>query len=141
LASQSHACKHSTTLFQLSSLISHNDSVQWESTSPLEKGDTWDLEIESKVGEQETLCVVIFISNQQKCHVFLFIFYVFFFFTKLKNRRAECILSVGVGPNGRGRMWGKCAGGVNILQILCIHVCKWENNTCWNYSRNGRRRG
>jgi hypothetical protein len=21
---------------------------------------------------------------------------------------------------------------MNILQILCTHICKWENDTCWN---------
>jgi hypothetical protein len=35
---------------------------------------------------------------------------------------------------GVGRRWGK--GRVNIMQILCTHVYKWENDTCWNYSRN-----
>jgi hypothetical protein len=24
---------------------------------------------------------------------------------------------------------------VNMVQILNTHVCKWENETCWNYSR------
>jgi hypothetical protein len=28
---------------------------------------------------------------------------------------------------------------VNIVEILCTHVCKWKNETCWNYSRNGER--
>jgi hypothetical protein len=28
-----------------------------------------------------------------------------------------------------------------ILQILCTHVCKWKNKTCWNYSRKGWERG
>jgi hypothetical protein len=27
-------------------------------------------------------------------------------------------------------------GRVNIVQILCTYVCKWKNDTCWNYSRN-----
>jgi hypothetical protein len=26
---------------------------------------------------------------------------------------------------------------VNMVQILYTHVCKWKNETCWNYSRNG----
>jgi hypothetical protein len=30
---------------------------------------------------------------------------------------------------------------VNTMKILGTHVCKWENGTCWNYSRNGGRRG
>jgi hypothetical protein len=30
---------------------------------------------------------------------------------------------MGVGTSGRGRRWGKGCGRVNILQILCTHVC------------------
>jgi hypothetical protein len=26
---------------------------------------------------------------------------------------------------------------VNTVQILCTHVCRWENDICWNYSWNG----
>jgi hypothetical protein len=26
---------------------------------------------------------------------------------------------------------------VNMVGILCIHVWKWKDETCWNYSRNG----
>jgi hypothetical protein len=26
-----------------------------------------------------------------------------------------------------------------MMQILCTHVCKWKNETCWNCSRNGVR--
>jgi hypothetical protein len=51
-----------------------------------------------------------------------------------KNRRAEQIRSClgwGVGiPVGKG------CKKVNAVQILCTHVCKWKNDTCWNYSRN-----
>jgi hypothetical protein len=25
---------------------------------------------------------------------------------------------------------------VNMVQILCTHVCKWKNDSCWNDSRN-----
>jgi hypothetical protein len=28
---------------------------------------------------------------------------------------------------------------LNMVQILYTHVCKCKNETCWNYSRNGRR--
>jgi hypothetical protein len=30
---------------------------------------------------------------------------------------------------------------VNIVEILCIHVLKWKNETGLNYSRNGGREG
>jgi hypothetical protein len=28
---------------------------------------------------------------------------------------------------------------VKLVQILCTQVCKWKNESCWNYSRNGGR--
>jgi hypothetical protein len=34
---------------------------------------------------------------------------------------------------------GKGCRRVNMVQILCIHVCKWKNETCCNYSKNGGR--
>jgi hypothetical protein len=34
---------------------------------------------------------------------------------------------------------GKGCTRVNIVETLCIHVCKWKNETCCNYSRNGGR--
>jgi hypothetical protein len=40
-------------------------------------------------------------------------------------------------PVGRGKEVEKGHGQVNRVQILCAHVCKWKNDTCWNYSRNG----
>jgi hypothetical protein len=44
----------------------------------------------------ETPCVTTFISNKEKCHVFLFIFSLFST-TKLENRRAEQLLPCGGG--------------------------------------------
>jgi hypothetical protein len=46
---------------------------------------------------------------------------------KLKNRRAE--------PPGRSVMVGGKGGGERVKEgeygaILCIHVCKWRNETC-----------
>jgi hypothetical protein len=57
----------------------------------------------------------------------------FFSLTKLENRRAEQVLSVGggyFGTSGMGENVGKGFRRVNMLQILCIHVCKWKNETC-----------
>jgi hypothetical protein len=36
-------------------------------------------------------------------------------------------------------VWGGGEGcrSVNMVQILCTHVCKWKNEICGNYSRNG----
>jgi hypothetical protein len=41
------------------------------------------------------------------------------------------------GSNERGENVGKECRRVNMLQILCTHVCKRKNETCLNYSRNG----
>jgi hypothetical protein len=37
----------------------------------------------------------------------------------------------GFGTSGRGRMCRR----MNMVQILCSHVCKWKNDTCWNCCR------
>jgi hypothetical protein len=44
--------------------------------------------------------------------------------------RAEQVLSGGLVLVGRGRMGQKGVGKVNMVQILCTHVCKWKNETC-----------
>jgi hypothetical protein len=55
------------------------------------------------------------------------LFLPFFFFTKSYNRRVEQVLQ------GLWYQWwgggGKGCGRVNIVQILCIHVYKWKNET------------
>jgi hypothetical protein len=70
---------------------------------------------------KDTPCV----PNKQKCH--------FFSFIQSQNKRVEEVLPGcgGFDISGRGCRW------VNIVQTLCAHVCKWINNTCWNYSRKG----
>jgi hypothetical protein len=55
--------------------------------------------------------------KQTKCH----------FLIKSENRRAEQILSVGVGTCGMGEDMGKGYKRVNMVQILCPCVCKWKN--------------
>jgi hypothetical protein len=40
---------------------------------------------------------------------------------------------------GKGKAVGKRCGMVNIVQILCTHVCGWKNDTYSNYSRNWER--
>jgi hypothetical protein len=32
---------------------------------------------------------------------------------------------------------GKVCRRVNVMEILCIHACKWKNETCENYSMKG----
>jgi hypothetical protein len=49
-----------------------------------------------------------------------------FSFAKSQNRRAEHVLygGRGVGTNESGKDVGKECRKVNIVQILCTHVCK-----------------
>jgi hypothetical protein len=61
---------------------------------------------------------------------FCFIFSPFYSI-KSENRRAEQVL-----PGGRGEMVEKGHGRVNMIQKICIHICKYKRNTCWNNSRN-----
>jgi hypothetical protein len=42
----------------------------------------------------------------------------------------EQVLPGDVGTSGRGRRRGKGHGRVNVVQILCTHVCKWKIETC-----------
>jgi hypothetical protein len=42
----------------------------------------------------------------------------------------------GVSTSRRGEEVGKVCEKVNMVQILCTHVCKWKN-----YSRNWGHRG
>jgi hypothetical protein len=41
------------------------------------------------------------------------------------------LVTVGVG--GHKERWRR----VNVVKILYTHVCKWKNETCWNYLRKG----
>jgi hypothetical protein len=52
----------------------------------------------------------------------------------------EQVLLGKVVINGREEAVRKGCERVNIVKILCIHVCKWKNDTCLNYSRNRGRR-
>jgi hypothetical protein len=54
---------------------------------------------------------------------------VFFSFAKSQNERTEQVLSRGLVPVV-GEDVGKGFRRVNIVQILCTHVCKWKNETC-----------
>jgi hypothetical protein len=55
----------------------------------------------------------------------------FFSFTKSENRRAEEVLPVEVATSQNREEVGKgCRRLVNVVQIVCIHICKWKNDTC-----------
>jgi hypothetical protein len=72
----------------------------------------------------EAPCIAIL--NNQKCLLFF------------PKNRTDC----KTGP-----VWGlyQWEGGdykesveeVNMVEILCTHVWKWKNDTCWDHSRNG----
>jgi hypothetical protein len=55
---------------------------------------------------------------------------LFFSFTKPENKRAEQILPGGVGTSGSGEEVGKRCRRMDVVEILCTHVCKQKNETC-----------
>jgi hypothetical protein len=57
---------------------------------------------------------------------------------KSELRKVEKVLLGDLLPVGGKRMWGMGVGGVNMVQISCMHVCKWKNEACRNYYRNGK---
>jgi hypothetical protein len=66
---------------------------------------------------KKILCVAIL--NKQKCH--------FFSFTKSVTRRPEQgPVCRTVDTSGSGEKVEKGYGRVNIVHILCTHVCKWK---------------
>jgi hypothetical protein len=62
-------------------------------------------------------------------------------FFHLQNQRTggQKSSSWGAGTSGKGEEGGKGHGRVNKVQILCPHVCKWENDICSNSGMGGRR--
>jgi hypothetical protein len=71
-----------------------------------------------EVPQGNTLCFL----NKQKCH--------FIFFYTIGEQEGRTGPVEGVGTSGRGDEVGKGHGRVNMVQILCTHVCKWKNETC-----------
>jgi hypothetical protein len=71
------------------------------------------------------------ILNKQK--------HLFFFF---KNWEQEDIIGLIESPIGswyqwEGGIYKEGCRSVNVVGILCTHVWKWKNETCWGYFRNG----
>jgi hypothetical protein len=56
--------------------------------------------------------------------------FLFLSFAKLENRRAEKVLPRGFDISGKGVGVGKEFKGVNMVQILCPHECKWKKYSC-----------
>jgi hypothetical protein len=57
----------------------------------------------------------------------------FFSFTKLENRRVKQVLpgAGGVGTSGRGGGEENGHRRMNMVHVLCTHVCKWKNATMY----------
>jgi hypothetical protein len=75
----------------------------------------------------------IAILNKQKCH---FIFH--FQKCKVGSQNRSCL--------GGWYQWEeddirKGCRRVNMVKTFCTYICKWKNETCWNYSRNGEHGG
>jgi hypothetical protein len=64
-----------------------------------------------------------------------------FFFYKNGEQESRTSTARGVDTSGRGQEVGKGHGRVNVVQIVCTHVCKWKNDTCLNCSRNREEEG
>jgi hypothetical protein len=54
-----------------------------------------------RYSDKKTCCVATFISNKQKSHAFLFMFYLFSS-TKSENKRVEQVMPFRGGTSGRG---------------------------------------
>jgi hypothetical protein len=54
----------------------------------------------------------------------------FFFFYKIREQEGRIGPVWGLATNGRGENVGKGYRRVNMVQILCTHICKWKNETC-----------
>jgi hypothetical protein len=46
---------------------------------------------------------------------------------------------LGVGTSGSWVGTGKGGMRVNMMDVFCLHIWKQNNETCWNYSKKGRR--
>jgi hypothetical protein len=53
-----------------------------------------------------------------------------FFFFKTGEQKGKICSVWEVGASGKGENIRKRYRRVNMLEILCVHVCKWKNETC-----------
>jgi hypothetical protein len=65
----------------------------------------------------------------------------FFLLQNQRTRRQNRSCLQGLVPVGGKKGWrkGGTHGRVNVVQIVCSHVCKCKTDTCWNCFRNGGR--
>jgi hypothetical protein len=78
----------------------------------------------------QTPCIAILSQKKKK------VSFLLFSITKSENKKQNSSCE-GEGYHWEGEEVGKGGRKVNMVQILCTHVCKWKNETCGNYSRNG----
>jgi hypothetical protein len=57
----------------------------------------------------------------------MLVFYVFFY--KIGEKEGGTGPVQRFGTSGKGKVVGKRGRKMNILQILCAHVCKYKNET------------
>jgi hypothetical protein len=65
----------------------------------------------------------------------------FFFFYKIREQKVRTGPVWSVGNSGRGEDVGKGCGKVNMVQILCTHVCKWKTRPLETIPGMGERGG
>jgi hypothetical protein len=58
-------------------------------------------------------------------------------FKKRKDRRVKQLFSRG-GYQWEGMGTGTWGMRVKKVDVFCIHIWKWKNETCWNCSKKGR---
>jgi hypothetical protein len=59
---------------------------------------------------------------KQECHLF-------FFLLQNQGKGGQNRSCLGICTSRSGEEVGKGHGKVNMVQILCAHVCKWKNET------------
>jgi hypothetical protein len=69
--------------------------------------------------------------------------FLFFLFCKIGEQEDGTGLAQwgGLAPVGRGKVAGKGGRSVSMIEKMCTHACKCNNDTCCNYSMNGQWRG
>jgi hypothetical protein len=63
------------------------------------------------------------------------------FFYKIREQEGRACPALGFGTSGSREDVGRACRRVNMVPILCTHVCKWKNEVCLNYPKNGKKRG
>jgi hypothetical protein len=69
----------------------------------------------------------------------LFFYYTNYFWNEEQEGRMGPAGGGGVGTSGMGEDVGIGYRSMNMVLILCTHICKWKNETClklfWEWGR------